>query len=88
VIIAMKSDPAKQHPVLVAFRSLDDLASERVLVDPDQIDPTHTTNFDFFAPSTDRRYLAVSLSAGGSVAWNTDSRGFFYTRYPRGTPRS
>jgi prolyl oligopeptidase len=118
VIIAIKSDPAKQHPVLVAFRSLDDLASERVLVDPDQIDPSHTTNFDFFVPSTDGRYLAVSLSAGGSesgdvhiyetatgkalkdliprvnggtaggsLAWNADSSGFFYTRYPRGSER-
>ena len=118
VIVAMKNDPAKQHPVLVAFRSLDDLRSERILVDPDQIDPAHTTNFDFFAPSTDGRYLAVSLStggsesgdvhiyetatgkaiadvvprvnggtAGGSVAWNADSSGFFYTRYPRGSER-
>jgi prolyl oligopeptidase len=26
-------------------------------------------------------------TAGGSVAWNADGSGFFYTRYPRGTER-
>ncbi|HVZ94402.1 MAG TPA: prolyl oligopeptidase family serine peptidase [Phycisphaerales bacterium] len=26
-------------------------------------------------------------TAGGSLAWNTDSSGFFYTRYPRGNER-
>jgi len=26
-------------------------------------------------------------TAGGSVAWNADGTGFFYTRYPRGTER-
>ncbi len=27
-------------------------------------------------------------TAGGSVAWNKDGTGFFYTRYPRGTERA
>src|SRR5208282_2050581 len=27
-------------------------------------------------------------TAGGSVAWNADSSGFYYTRYPRGTERA
>jgi prolyl oligopeptidase len=27
-------------------------------------------------------------TAGGSVAWNADSSGFYYTRYPRGTERT
>ena len=69
-------------------------------------------------PSTDGKYVAVSLSkggsesgdvhvydvetgkprgdivprvnggtAGGSVAWNADSSGFYYTRYPRSGER-
>jgi len=117
-VFAMKTDPKKQHPVLVVFNSLDDAASERVLVDPDEIDPTHGHAIDFFRPSTDGRYVAVSLSGGGSesgdvhvydsvtgkplsdviprvnggtagggVAWNPGSTGFFYTRYPRGNER-
>jgi prolyl oligopeptidase len=116
-VFAMKTDPKKQHPVLVVFDSIDDPA-ERVLVDPDEIDPTHGHAIDFFRPSTDGRYVAVSLSgggsesgdvhvydsvtgkalsdvvprvnggtAGGSVAWNPGSTGFFYTRYPRGKER-
>lgn len=119
IVFALRSDPSKQHPDLVTFPSLEDRSAERVLVDPDQIDRSKTTHIDFFVPSTDGRYVAVSLSsrgseagdvqvfttadgkpvdgvvprvnggtAGGSVAWNADSSGFYYTRYPRGNERA
>ena len=116
-VFALKTDPNKQHPVLVVLDSIDG-AEERVLVDPDEIDPSHGHAIDFFSPSTDGRYVAVSISgggsesgdlhvydtvtgdalpdliprvnggtAGGSVAWNAGSTGFFYTRYPRDQER-
>jgi prolyl oligopeptidase len=89
-----------------------------VIVDPNALDPSGHTAIDFFVPSTDGKYVAVSLSqggsesggvriyetasgkplpesiprvnggtAGGSVAWNSDNSGFYYTRYPRAGER-
>jgi prolyl oligopeptidase len=66
VFLAQKRDPQHQHPVIVTLTSLDDLASEHVVLDPDAIDPKHLTAIDFARPSVDGRYLAVSLSQGGS----------------------
>jgi prolyl oligopeptidase len=110
---ATKRDSEKQQPVIVARSALDDPTSERVLFDPNAIDPTGGTSIDFHVASLDGKLLAVSLSehgtesgtvhcydtatgrevgeavprvnggtAGGSVAWNADATGFWYTRYP------
>jgi prolyl oligopeptidase len=110
---AVKVQPPKNQPFLVALKSLDDPASERVIVDPNQLNPKGSTAIDFYAPSLDARFVAVSLSeggseegkvhiydaatgketgdiiprvnkgtGGGSVTWNGDASGFFYTRYP------
>jgi len=118
-IFAMKSDPQHQHQIVVTLASLDDLASERTVLDPDAIDAKHLTEIDFAVPSLDGRYLAASLSSGGSesgdvhvydtatgqplpdliprvnyatagggLVWNTDSSGFYYTRYPRDGERA
>jgi len=65
-IFAMKSDRQHQHRIVVTLASLDDLASERTVLDPDAIDAKHLTEIDFAAPSVDGRYLAASLSTGGS----------------------
>lgn len=104
--------------MLVLLKSADDLDSERVVLDPNKLDPTGGTEIDFFVPSLDAKYVAVSLSkggsesgdvhvyevatgkevdapiprvnggtAGGSVAWNADGSGFYYTRYPRAGER-
>ena len=117
-LFALKFAPPKLQPFLVVLPSADDPAAERVVVDPNAIDPAGTTAIDFFVPSRDGRLVAVSLSrggseagdvhvyetatgreegapvprvnggtAGGSVAWNADGAGFFYTRYPRGAER-
>jgi prolyl oligopeptidase len=113
LFFAMKIQPPKNQPFLITLTSLDDLSSERVILDPNQLNPGGTTAIDFYAPTLDGRYVAVSLSeggseegtvhvyevatgketgdaiprvnkgtGGGSVAWNGDGSGFFYTRYP------
>jgi prolyl oligopeptidase len=113
VFFAMKDQPPKNQPFLITFKSLDDPAPERVILDPNQLNPKGTTAIDFYVPSQDGRLVAVSLSeggseegtvhayevatgketgdvvprvnkgtGGGSVAWNGDGSGFFYTRYP------
>ena len=118
-IFALKRDPKKQHDVLVTLPSLGKMGADRVIVDPDAMDPKHATAIDFFVPSRDGKHIAVSLStggsergdvrvfetatgkqlddrvpgvnggtAGGSLAWNADGTGFYYTRYPRGNERA
>jgi prolyl oligopeptidase len=118
-LFALKHAPPKQQPMLVDLgpvsgTKLPAPAKERVLVDPNALDPSGATTIDMFVPSPDGRLVAVSLSkggsesgdlhvfdvaagtergetiarvyggtAGGSVAWNADGTGFFYTRYPR-----
>ncbi|MGI8437696.1 MAG: prolyl oligopeptidase family serine peptidase [Chthoniobacterales bacterium] len=66
LLFAMKFQPPKQQPMLVTLASADDLKSEKVLVDPNQIDSKGTTAIDWFAPSLDGKRVAVSMSKGGS----------------------
>jgi len=113
-LFASKFDPSRQQPMLVRLASADAPEKERVLLDPNLLDPTGATTVDWYAPSLDGKKIAISLSqrgtesgdlhvyevatmkpigepirrvhggtAGGSVAWNTDGSGFWYTRYPR-----
>src|SRR6266850_2513030 len=63
---AMKRQPPKNQPMLVMMSSAGDVASERVLLDPNAVDAKATTAIDFFAASLDGRYVAVSLSEKGS----------------------
>jgi prolyl oligopeptidase len=60
---ALKRQPPKNQPMLVVMKSAGDVASERVLVDPNTME--HTA-IDFYEASLDGRYLAVSLSEKGS----------------------
>jgi prolyl oligopeptidase len=63
---ALKVQTPRQRPFLVALADLDDLGTERVVVDPEAIDPSGETTIDFFVPSPDGKRVAVSLSEGGS----------------------
>ena len=112
-LFALKSQPPKQQWFLVTLSSPDDAASERTIVDPNEMDPEKKTSIDFYVPSLDGKYVAVSLSkggseegsvhiyktdngeklsdviprvqyptGGGSVTWNHDATGLYYTRYP------
>ena len=63
---ALKLQTPRQRPFLVALTDLDDLATERAVVDPDAIDPSGETAIDFFVPSPDGKQVAVSLSEHGT----------------------
>jgi prolyl oligopeptidase len=63
---ALKEQTPRQQPFLVALGDLDDIATERVVVDPDAIDPSGETTIDWFVPSPDGRRVAVSLSEHGT----------------------
>ena len=115
---ALKRQPPRSQPFLVVMKSAGDVKSERVLIDPVTLDAKGTTAIDWYRPSLDGRYVAVSLSeggsedgsvhvfdvatgkalpdivpraqyptGGGSVEWNEEGTGFFYTRYPQGDER-
>jgi len=66
ILFAMKFQPPKQQQLLVTLTSADDLKSEKVLLDPNVLDAKGTTAIDWFVPSLDGKYVAVSLSKGGS----------------------
>ncbi len=65
---AMKRQPPKNQPFLVVRKSAGNAASERVLVDPNVLNPKGTTAIDFYVPSLDGRYVAVAMSEDGSEA--------------------
>jgi prolyl oligopeptidase len=109
----LRLSPPKSQPELIVLSSLENVKSARILVDPIALDAGGTTAIDFYEPSLDGKYVAVSLSkggseigdvhfysvadgkelpgvlpsvnrptGGGSVAWNADASGVYYTRYP------
>ncbi len=116
-LFALKRQPPKNQPMLVVLdgdpSTADVLDGERVVVDPNQLNDKGTTAIDWFVPSHDGRFVAVSMSdngsekgslhlydarsgealpdvvprvqsptGAGSVAWNGDGTGIWYTRYP------
>ncbi len=66
ILFAIKEQPPKEQPFLIILRSADDTSSEKIIVDPNKIDPKGTTAIDFYVPSLDGKLVAVSLSEGGS----------------------
>jgi prolyl oligopeptidase len=66
LIFELYNDPRQQQPVLAALDADAHAASRRVLLDPNVLDRTSGTSIDWFVPSSDSRYVAVSLSKGGS----------------------
>src|SRR6266403_1772317 len=66
LLFVMKFQPPKQQPLLVTLTSADELKSEKVVLDPNVLDAKGTTAIDWFVPSLDGKYVAVSLSKGGS----------------------
>ena len=66
ILFAFKFQPPKQQQMLVTLSSADDLKSEKVVLDPNKLDPTGKTAIDWFVPSRDSKYVAMSISQGGS----------------------
>ena len=66
VLFAMKFQPPKQQQMLVTLASADNLKSEKMVLDPNALDVKGTTAIDWFAPSRDGKYVAISISQGGS----------------------
>jgi len=65
-LFALQWQPPRQQPLLVMLRSADTPTGERVVVDPNGIDPSGRTSIDWFVPSSDGTRLAVSLSQRGT----------------------
>ena len=66
LFFAMKRQPPKNQPFLVVMKAAGDRKSERVLIDPNTLDKGGTTAIDWYVPSLDGKYVAVSLSKNGS----------------------
>jgi prolyl oligopeptidase len=65
-IFALKEQRPRQRPMLVSLTDPDDLGTERVVLDPVEVDPSGETNIDWFVPSPDGSRVAVSLSEHGN----------------------
>ena len=65
-LFAIKKQPPLQQPLLITLTSADDLSTERVVLDPNQLDPSGGMAIDFYVPSLDGRRVAISISKGGS----------------------
>ena len=63
---ALKTQPPRQQPFLVARDGLDDAAGERVLVDPNALDESGAVTIDWYHASPDGSRVAVSLSEHGT----------------------
>lgn len=66
VVFALKYAPPKNQPALVVIPATLDVGQERVVLDPVDLDPTGRTTIDFYTPSYDGNYVALSLSKDGS----------------------
>src|SRR5438874_494483 len=66
ILFARKFQPPKQQQILVTLASADALNSEKVVLDPNKLDPSGKTAIDWFVPSRDGKYVAMSISQGGS----------------------
>ncbi|MEM8608577.1 MAG: prolyl oligopeptidase family serine peptidase [Myxococcota bacterium] len=65
-LFAMKRQPPQQQPFLVVMPSAEEPEAERALVDPNAMDSEGGTSIDWFVPSADGKYVAVSLSKDGT----------------------
>jgi prolyl oligopeptidase len=65
-VFALKNQPPKQQPLLVRLKSVDDVASEQVVFDPNAVAANGSLAIDFYTPSLDGRRVALSVSENGS----------------------
>jgi prolyl oligopeptidase len=65
-LFVLVAQPPKQQAVLVMRAESAEAATEKVVLDPNVLDPSGKTTIDFFVPSPDKKLVLVSLSKGGS----------------------
>lgn len=65
-LFAQKFQPPKQQRLLVMLASANDLASEKIVLDPNELAPKGQVAMDWYVPSPDGKLVAVSLSEKGS----------------------
>lgn len=65
-LFAMELLPPKQQPMLVVMTPAADPAAARVVLDPMAVDPSGATTIDWYWPSIDGKWVALSLSQNGS----------------------
>ena len=65
---ALKFQPPAQQAILITFHSLTNVTDQRTILDPNLLDPEGTTSIDFYEPSLDGKFVAVSISEKGSEA--------------------
>ncbi|MEQ1854614.1 MAG: S9 family peptidase, partial [Chthoniobacteraceae bacterium] len=87
-LFALKFQPPKQQRLLVMLKSADDLASEKVVLDPNELEPKGQVAMDWFVPSPDGKLIAVCLSEHGSEDgtlhfYHTDTGEHLPDRIPR-----
>ncbi len=69
-VFSRKSQPPLQQDLLVWMPSVDRPDQERIIVDPNALDPTGGTAIDWYVPAPDGKLVAASLSAQGSEIGN------------------
>ncbi len=65
-LFATKFQPPKQQRLLVVLASANDLGSEKVVLDPNELAPKGQVSMDWYVPSPDGMIVAVCLSENGS----------------------
>ena len=65
-IFAQRNAPPKNQSALVVLPRNLDVAQERVVLDPNVLDPKGRTTIDFYKASYDGKHVIVSLSESGS----------------------
>ena len=65
-IFALYDEPPKQQAMIAVLTNAADPALARIIVDPNTINSKGTTAVDWFVPSPDGKWVAVSLSDNGS----------------------
>ena len=64
-LFALKFQPPKNQSFIVTIADTGDLSTEKVLVDPNTINPKGTTAIDFFVPSLDGKYVVFGQVISG-----------------------
>ncbi|MDZ4289933.1 MAG: hypothetical protein U0984_18350, partial [Prosthecobacter sp.] len=65
-LFAMKFQPPKQQELLVTLVSAEDKGSEKVVLDPNELEPKGQVAMDWYVPSRDGETVATCLSENGS----------------------